>query len=71
MAQQSLLTSTTSNDLVVNRGVSANDRNGDPLRTAFGKVNESMARAEANFIELYAAQAALANDILVVDGGSA
>ena len=31
----------------INIGQSANDKNGDPLRTAFGKVN-------ANFTELYA-----------------
>ena len=33
--------------LTINIGQSANDKNGDPLRTAFEKVN-------ANFTELYA-----------------
>ena len=33
--------------LIINIGQSANDRHGDPLRTAFNKVN-------ANFTELYA-----------------
>ena len=32
---------------VINTGTSANSKNGDPLRTAFNKVN-------ANFTELYA-----------------
>lgn len=36
--------------LTINIGQSANDKNGDPLRTAFTKVN-------ANFDELYAGAA--------------
>ena len=54
MSRLSLNTNTTANDLVVNTGSAANSKNGDALRTAFTKLNSSIARAEANFIELYA-----------------
>jgi len=54
MARLSLKTKTTTNDLVVNIGTSVNDKTGDPLRTAFGKLKDSIDQAEANFIELYA-----------------
>ena len=53
MARTSLITSSVSNDLVVNTGTATNARNGDPLRTAFTKLNTSIADAEANFIDLY------------------
>lgn len=54
MARLSLKTKITTNDLVVNIGTSINDKTGDPLRTAFGKLKDSIDQAEANFIELYA-----------------
>ena len=53
MARLSLKTKTVTNDLVVNIGTSVNDKTGDPLRTAFGKLKDSINQAEANFIELY------------------
>jgi hypothetical protein len=55
MARLSLKTKTVTNDLVVNIGTSVNDKTGDPLRTAFGKLKDSINQAEANFIELYSA----------------
>jgi hypothetical protein len=42
------------NDLV-SVGNSANDRRGDPLRTAFSKINDAFDKADANFTELYSA----------------
>jgi len=53
MARLSLKTKITTNDLVVNNGTSANDKTGDPLRTAFDKLKESIDHAETNFVELY------------------
>lgn len=42
------------NDLV-NVGSNANDKTGDPLRTAFTKINDAIDRIDANFTEVYAA----------------
>lgn len=53
MSRLSLISLNESNDLVVNTGASANDKNGDPLRTAFNKLKQSIDRAESNFVELY------------------
>ena len=55
MTRLSLLTKTETNDLVVNIGRTANDRSGDPLRTAFDKLKQSVNNAESNFVELYSA----------------
>lgn len=55
MTRLSLKTETTTNDLVVNNGTADNANNGDKLRNAFGKLIKSIDRAEANFVELYAA----------------
>ena len=54
MAKLSLLSKDTINDLVVDIGDTPNDRTGDPLRTAFNKIKDSVSRAESNFDELYA-----------------
>lgn len=45
------------NDLI-NVGSSANAKNGDPLRTAFIKINDALDRIDANFTELYNASGA-------------
>lgn len=58
MSRLSLLSQNTTNDLVVNIGDTANDRTGDPLRTAFNKIKDSISRAEQNFVELYATASA-------------
>ena len=55
MTRLSLKTEFTTNDLVVNNGTADNANNGDKLRNAFGKLIKSIDRAEANFVELYAA----------------
>jgi hypothetical protein len=55
MTRLSLKTEFTTNDLVVNNGSADNANNGDKLRNAFGKLIKSIDRAEANFVELYAA----------------
>ena len=68
MARLSLKTKTTTNDLVVNIGTSVNDKTGDPLRTAFGKLKDSINQAEANFIELYASVGADAAANELVNG---
>lgn len=44
---------------IINIGQTANDKSGDPLRTAFSKINE-------NFDELYANTA-----VTDIDGGNA
>lgn len=44
---------------IINIGQTANDKSGDPLRTAFSKINE-------NFDELYAN-----TDVTDIDGGNA
>ncbi len=38
---------------LINIGATANDRNGDPLRTAFTKINDAVDRIDSNFSELY------------------
>ena len=38
---------------LINIGATANDRNGDPLRTAFTKINDAIDRIDSNFSELY------------------
>jgi hypothetical protein len=53
MSRTSLKTSSVANDLVVNTGTAINARDGDPLRTAFTKLNTSISNAELNFIDLY------------------
>lgn len=38
---------------LINLGTSPNDKTGDPLRTAFGKLNTAIDSIDANFTELY------------------
>ena len=68
MSRLSLTSLNEANDLVVNTGASANDKNGDPLRTAFNKLKQSIDRAEANFVELYAGPG---TNNFEIDGGGA
>jgi hypothetical protein len=70
MTRQSLITQTTTNDLLVNTGT-PNKGDGDPLRNAFIKLNEIIAKADANFTELYATDTAtkyhLGDDVQFID----
>ena len=63
MSRLSLLSQDTTNDLVVNIGDTPNDKTGDPLRTAFNKIKNSISRSDDNFVELYSITGSIPEDI--------
>lgn len=63
MSRLSLLSQDTTNDLVVNIGDTPNDKTGDPLRTAFNKIKNSISRSDDNFVELYSITSSIPEDI--------
>jgi len=56
---------------LINVTSTANSRRGDPLRTAFIKINDAFDRADANFVELYASLGGGGNGTSVVTGSTA
>lgn len=62
---------------LINVGRTSNDRSGDPLRSAFTKINDAVDKIDSNFTELYARSEntdsqtlSLVNDTLTISGGN-